>query len=293
LVVITDNGSEFRKDFEQLCGSLGLEQIRTATYHPEANAPIETFHRHLKKCLMQFRAEDDKDFVMAIHLAVYMYRSLPHLGTGETPAFALFGTDLRPARTLDWRSVPYPPESDRLKFLLSARQEIAARATMRAAQLQEKYDRERRPVQFRLGDLVIVRKVPKDKLTPSWTLPYRVIAVDRKGTTATLRHILFDKLKSGVHISNCRFLNQPVSDEQQQAWDRLVRQELKGVPSRVRKRALSRLDDVKPLKSVRLTVGGESVVPETVTVSHTDSDVEVVGDAPPLDPVRQWWCDEL
>jgi hypothetical protein len=38
LVVVTDNGTEFKKHFERLCASVGIEQVRTATYHPEANA---------------------------------------------------------------------------------------------------------------------------------------------------------------------------------------------------------------------------------------------------------------
>jgi hypothetical protein len=214
-----------------------------------------------------------------------MYRSVPHVGTGETPAFALFGADLRPARVKDWRSVPYPNESDRLKFLLETRKEIATRAISRAMQMKARYDTERRATQFHEGDLVLIRKPPKDKLTPNWSFPYRVISVDRKGTTATVRHLFFEKVKSGVHVSNCRFIKEPLA-EQQAGWKELVRYELEAAPTRARKRALSAATE-KPRKTVGLTVGGEN-------------DTPVLGTAPPPeeaasldeDPVETWWYDE-
>jgi hypothetical protein len=215
---------------------------------------------------MQFRVGSDKDFLLAIHLALFSYRCLPHEGLGESPAFALFGSDLRPARTKDWRAIPHPNEADRLKFLLSMREEIVKRATLRAARLEAKFAQERSPKQFQLGDLVLVRQPPKDKLSSQWSLPYRVVAVDNKGTTATLRHLLFDDLKPGVHVSNCRFIGEPTSMEQRAEWDRVVRTEILDAGPNMRKRVAGG-DWIGPEKSRGLAVRGETDAPRRRTAS--------------------------
>jgi hypothetical protein len=88
--VVTDNGSEFKASFERLCAQLGVLHIRTAAYHPEGNAPVESFHRHLRKCLAHFRMDSTWDFEAALNLALLMYRCLPHLGTGESGLCSLW-----------------------------------------------------------------------------------------------------------------------------------------------------------------------------------------------------------
>jgi transposase InsO family protein len=221
--VMTDNGAEFKLAFDRLCAQLGVQRVRTAVYHPEGNAPIETFHRHLRKGLAHFRLGSDLEFETALHLVLLMYRSLPHLGTGETPAFALFGKDVRPLVQEDWRSSAFPAERDRLRYLLQFREDLRQRAISRLQMLQAQLNLDRSPVMLKLGQLVLVRRRSKsDKLEPLWSLPYRVTHTNQEGTVGTLQSLHSGKIKSSVHVQDCRVLNPPVSQEQLAEWERAI-----------------------------------------------------------------------
>jgi hypothetical protein len=135
--------------------------------------------------------------------------------------------------------------------------------------LGEKYQELRKDVQFELGELVVIRKHDGDKLAYPWSPPYRVIAIHRDGTTATLRHILFDKTKDNIHISNCRKINIPVNETQEREWSKNL---LEGLPAETRKRALRQLGE--EFEAVRLkrhiVAGGESDVPSSNSVQSDD-----------------------
>jgi hypothetical protein len=222
-VVVTDNGTEFKAAFERLCAQMEIQQIRTAVYHPEGNAPVEAFHKHLGRSLAHFRLSSRWDFEAALNLAFLMYRAMPHTTTGETPAFALFGTDVRPLVKGDWRTVPYPAEQDRLRFLQHSREDMRQRALARANLLATRYMDERAPAKLEVGNLVLIRRVDKkDKLTPPWSLPYRVTHVNGDGTVATLVSIATGKVRHSVHVQNCRVINPPVGVEQAEEWGRLL-----------------------------------------------------------------------
>jgi hypothetical protein len=259
--VVTDNGVEFKLAFDRLCAQLGIQRVRTAVYHPEGNAPIETFHRHLRKGLAHFRISSQTDFETALHLVLLMYRSLPHLGTGETPAFALFGTDVRPLVQGDWRSLDFPAEADRLRYLLRTRDDLRLRALSRLRLLEAQLNQSRKPVRLSLGQLVLVRqRKASDKLSPVWSLPYRVTHINEDGTIGTLCSLLTGKVKSSVHVQDCRLLNPPVSPEQVEEWEKAM--------------AVVETDQTRKYVATAPLPGGECDVPQA-SISQQQSRVEV------------------
>jgi transposase InsO family protein len=194
---VTDNDPSFMAGcFEDLCRRLGIHKMRTTVYHPQGNAPIETFHRQLKKGLTIFsltqRSLEDID--EAIQLCCMAYRTQLHLALNDSPAFRLFGIDLGLPSESEWRFGLDRVGRDRIRFLNLHRIDLQLRAnSLEATKLQDGSKKE-----FKLGDLALVRLQPHErtalahkdgirKLVPKWSLPYRVVRVLRAGQTATLK----------------------------------------------------------------------------------------------------------
>jgi hypothetical protein len=66
------------------------------------------------------------------------------------------------------------------------------------------------------------RTKKKDKLSPLWSLPYRVTHVNGDGTVATLSSIATRKIRPSVHVQNCRIINPPVNADQAEDWERQI-----------------------------------------------------------------------
>ena len=95
--IVTDNGSAFTsKEFETFLQQNGIQQIRTAPYHPASNGQAErtvkTFKTTLNKMLNKKGTINKKvqRFLMA-------YCTTAHSATNCTPAELLFGRRLRTA----------------------------------------------------------------------------------------------------------------------------------------------------------------------------------------------------
>ena len=123
------------------------------------------------------------------------YRSSIHLGVRESPAFLLYGVDMRPASWHDWRKFRAAGDRNRASYLSMIRLEIQAKAMEAQRLLEEKDNKDRLVRQFSIGDLILIRLSSKakkmlaaqrgsSKIMPSWSLPYRVVQVFKGGTTA-------------------------------------------------------------------------------------------------------------
>lgn len=52
-ILQTDNGTEFKKEFQQYCSQKNIHQIRTISYTPTGNALIENFNNQLRKMIRE------------------------------------------------------------------------------------------------------------------------------------------------------------------------------------------------------------------------------------------------
>ena len=89
--IVTDNGSAFTsKEFETFLQRNGIQQIRTAPYHPASNGQaertVQTFKTRLKKMLNEKGTINQK-----VHRFLKAHRTTSHSATNCTPAELLFG----------------------------------------------------------------------------------------------------------------------------------------------------------------------------------------------------------
>ena len=225
---------------KKLAALLGVRHLRSAVYHPEGNALIESFHRHLTRGLSQFslHTTDPFPFKDALSLTLMAYRASFHSTIDESPAFLTHGCDLRPAADSDWRAIRPGLDQERTKFLTLMRLEILAKANSRALVITDKANEHRLDDHFEVNDLVLLRKSPisrshhkeelSNKLNPTWSLPYRVIIVLPKGKVAKIRSCLsFNPRKlEEVHIQNARKINGPLTEGQRALWNAIVEKEI-------------------------------------------------------------------
>ena len=95
LEVVTDNGRQFVAHlFEDFLKTCGIKHIRASPYYPKSNGKIERFHRYLKKAFRSAKCEG-KNWTAELPKILMAYRTTPHRASGETPAYLIFGRDMR------------------------------------------------------------------------------------------------------------------------------------------------------------------------------------------------------
>jgi len=241
-VVVSDNDRTFTGTLlSNIHGTFGTKALSITPYHPEGNAVIESFHRTLNKGLSAFNVPPHRptiSFHEALDLVLYSYRATLHSTTGESPAFLVYGVDLRPPMSNDWRFQRNVTVQERLKFLNEMRLDIQLQAYEKRLHANEKRNKYRAPSEFQLYQLILVRATDHDrlkyahysgeykhKLIPKWSLPHRVITVYPGKKKALVRSLL-TRDERLVHIQDVRFLQPPQSLLQREEWERVVLQDI-------------------------------------------------------------------
>ena len=243
--VITDQEPVFMGQvLEELFNVLNVKTLKSTVYHPEGNAPIETFHRHLKKAMTVFELQQVKLTAdEALQLALLSYRAVPNTRLGDTPAYFLFGEDITLPETKQWSRVNLRGEDyDRLRAIKQVREDLVSRARILADRDTKNRNQDRTEVTFTEGNLVVLRSSPtgvKRKLDAPWGVPHRVIKVWSNGKAALCQNLLTGDTQE-AHIQNARFLSKPQTETQAQEWEVALEQDLKALEATQKPRVLKR-----------------------------------------------------
>ena len=170
-LLITDNDLAFcSQEMEDYWASLGIRHVRATPYHPQGNAPIESWHRHLNRV----RVQTDKSgpHQAAIQTALLGYRSSFHTALRDTPARVTYGLDIFVPGERGLANLVGDLASDRVKVLTQTRahllDEMKRRITMGKIQTDTS--------NISVGDLVLVKEARKtSKSDYAWSLPMRVL----------------------------------------------------------------------------------------------------------------------
>ncbi len=89
----TDNGTEFKGDFEALCLALKVKHVRSAPYTSHSNGQVERLHRTIqdltKRCLVTLPSSAYRTVLQEVQLAV---NTTYARSIGCAPYLLMFGT---------------------------------------------------------------------------------------------------------------------------------------------------------------------------------------------------------
>jgi hypothetical protein len=89
--VTTDNGSEFKEDFEEAVQKIGAKLIQTTAYYPEANGMVERGHKPIKDTLVKMCGGSGGKWREYLPLVLFSDRISTKRTTGFTPYEIIFG----------------------------------------------------------------------------------------------------------------------------------------------------------------------------------------------------------
>ena len=91
----TDNGPQFvSREFEEFLHECGIEHRRSPPLWPQANGEVERQNRSLLKALKVAEVEG-KRWTEELPKYLMAYRSTPQVSTGATPAYLMFGREIK------------------------------------------------------------------------------------------------------------------------------------------------------------------------------------------------------
>lgn len=229
--IVTDQDKSFMdKSLQELLMKLGCRPLHSTVYHPEGNAPVETFHRNLRKGLASLRSTcSSLSLDEEVQMVMFAYRTGINTATANTPSYMLFGMDIcLPAEREWWRSTTRG-NGDRLRILSNVRFEVLRKANATADRRIERLNMKRQQRIFKVGDLILIRLTDKQrrklirheenrKLYPLWSIPYRVLQVKSEGKAAICKSLLTKEIRE-CHLQNARFLEKPQSPAQKRLWE--------------------------------------------------------------------------
>ena len=192
-VVLSDNGSEFDKEFSNLMARYGIKHIHSSPYSPQSNGFVEAANKTIvnskrRSMLTHLNTWDDH-----VHKSVYAYNIARQASTGFSPFFLLFNQD---ARIGDPKDAAALTQTARLQQAAVAdrteqEKETTQEAVMNMAHAQEKqkesYSR-RRPMDQPLYDtdtLVLIKRhvTGKGKFADKTDGPFMLRAYNKQHTT--------------------------------------------------------------------------------------------------------------
>ena len=194
--IVSDNGPQFVSNLSKcFCESFGLKQNFITNYYPQSNM-TERANRTLKPLIAIYAEQQPHSWDSEIHNIAFAIRTAVNETTGDTPAFMMFGRDLRsPIDTITGEAVTGPPSSadeqeqiqeyktNLIIYLQGAYNLIKEHSEIQKSKQKTKYDRRTTQRQYSEGDLVWVA-IPtgqvgdhsiSGKLQPRYQGPCRLI----------------------------------------------------------------------------------------------------------------------
>lgn len=224
--LITDNASYFTsKVFVDACSAVGIRHKKTSPYHPQANI-TERVNRNLKMMLVS-HTNRHKDWDARLTEFGFATRTTANRSTGFTPAYLNLGREisfplenrLQPLGDHPGRSYARYAEDLRNRISTAVR---SARENLEVARLEQtlQYNKGRRQVKYRVGDLVLRRTHPLSdaargfcaSLADRWDGPYRV-SEQLTPVTYRLERCNSNEQSGPVHVSDLKaYVNRILDD---------------------------------------------------------------------------------
>jgi transposase InsO family protein len=189
--VLTDKGTNFTsKLFKQICAQYKIRHLLSTAYHHQTKGKVERFNKFMENSLSTMFKKDQTDWPKYVESCLFIYRTTFNRALKETLFFLMYVRD--PVMPQDLL-IPLSERQNKTEDLdiYKTRLLQVLRKTYDSLndfkrQYQNKYkkyyDKNKRPVQFEVGDKVRVyfltpeKEGLKYKLGVRWRGPFRIVA---------------------------------------------------------------------------------------------------------------------
>jgi transposase InsO family protein len=178
--IVSDNAAVFKsKTFYDLCFAWGIRHVTTAPYYPQASQ-VERFNRNLKVALTIYHNAQHTSWDEHLAALTLAFNSAWHESTAATPA-SFLGRELNHPLGLKWELLNLHLDKDQ-KSMEDYWDQALSHLRKARARVADRYNVGRRPVDFRVGDLVLLRTHPLSsraqqrsaKLDFKWSTPMTI-----------------------------------------------------------------------------------------------------------------------
>ncbi|RDX98991.1 hypothetical protein CR513_18019, partial [Mucuna pruriens] len=186
--IVSDNGTQFAsKAMAEFCEGLKIKQVFTSVEHPQSNGQAEAANKIILRRLRKRLEEAKGRWAKELPQVLWSYHTTPHSTTNETPFRLTFGTEAMipveigepsPRATLFEPSMNEEELRANLDLIQEVRQIAHIREYAVKTRAARRYNQKVVPRRFKAGDLVlkkIIMAANKNKLTPLWEGPFRVM----------------------------------------------------------------------------------------------------------------------
>ena len=181
--IITDNGSEFKGQFDELCEEVGIQHSMSLPYHQQANGLVERYMQLLNKMVKIVAHEAEAVWPRRLCTLAFAYNTSFHPTIQNTPFFLNFLRDPRLPLDNFLREGESDSRDRRNKDRFQMSKELMDWTSGRIAEVQQqvaaRYDERQRDFPCSPGDLVFVREeTNKAKRDMKWSELHRVQSID-------------------------------------------------------------------------------------------------------------------
>ena len=162
--LISDQGRNFTSAFfRETCKILGIRQIFTTAYHPQANGKLERLHRTLAESLSHYVNASGNNWDTLVPFFLMSFRNTPHGTSKFSPYYMLHGRemvipslqDLKAKLSPEIRDTEHAPRLENLKANLRSAYKLARENARKSHATNKKYyDRRARDREFSVGEYV-------------------------------------------------------------------------------------------------------------------------------------------
>ncbi len=217
---LSDRGKNFIGEvMKEIHKRLDIQQMSTASAHPQTNALVERFNKTVVMILSMYVSAHQKDWDELVSYAAYAYNTSIHPSTNETPFFLMYGRDpnildqlVREEYIEKSKSIE-EYKSDLLSKMAITYNEVKYFNNLAAQKRIRRAEKTQIDSTFKVGDLVwlynpVVKQGQSRKLAHPWKGPFRIEDTPSEWNVI-LRNLSNKTLRQPVHVSRLKLYKTP------------------------------------------------------------------------------------
>jgi transposase InsO family protein len=181
-VLVSDNAQYFiSMEFRQFCFGMGIKHVTTSPYYPQPSH-AERFNKNLRAALIAFHSEAHTTWDQNLTWLQLAFNMAEHEATRATPFSVMFPFRSNSPLLNRWKINELLPEKISPRMLRRKWSMVKQNLVKSHDRLAKRYNSNRKPVPFKVGDLVYYRNHPVShagrqvtaKLQHRWKGPFKV-----------------------------------------------------------------------------------------------------------------------